>query len=106
MKLNKTADSDKLDTIAARLAELGHPTRLAIFRYLIRAGKKGMPVGEIQEHLAVPGSTLSHHIAKMVKVDLIRQVRESRTLYCVPQFGSLIEVIDFLQDECCIDESR
>lgn len=106
MKLNKTADSDKLDAIAARLAELGHPTRLAIFRYLIRAGKKGMPVGEIQEHLAVPGSTLSHHIAKMVKVDLIRQVRESRTLYCVPQFGSLIEVIDFLQDECCIEEGR
>lgn len=105
MKLNKTADSKKLDTIAARLAELGHPTRLAIFRYLIRGGKNGKPVGEIQEHLEVPGSTLSHHIAKMVKVDLIKQIRQSRTLYCVPQFESLLEVIAFLQEECCIDHS-
>ena len=95
--------TEQLETIAARLAELGHPTRLAILRHLVKAGVKGAAVGEIQKELDIPGSTLSHHIAKMVKVKLIKQVRNSRTLFCIPQFESLVEVVDFLQEECCGD---
>ncbi len=97
-------EQQRLETIAFRLAELGHPTRLAIFKHLVKAGMKGAPVGDIQQQLAIPGSTLSHHISKMVKVDLIKQVRESRTLYCVPQFQSLMDVVEFLQEECCVNE--
>ncbi len=94
-------DLQKLTLIAQRLAELGHPTRLLIFKHLVKAGLDGAPVGEIQEALEIPGSTLSHHIAKMVNVGLIKQIRESRTLYCVPQFGALNEVVAYLQEECC-----
>lgn len=90
---------------AKRLAELGHDTRLSIFRYLVKVGSEGAPVGQIQAKLGVPGSTLSHHINRLVSVGLIRQVRESRTLYCVPQFDILKELIDFLLVECCT-ESR
>ena len=90
---------------AKRLAELGHDTRLSIFRYLVKVGSEGAPVGQIQAKLGVPGSTLSHHINRLVSVGLIRQVRESRTLYCVPQFDILKELIEFLQVECCT-ESR
>ena len=88
---------------AKRLAELGHNTRLSIFRYLVKIGSEGAPVGQIQAKLEVPGSTLSHHINRLVSVGLIRQVRESRTLYCVPQFEVLRELIDFLQAECCTE---
>lgn len=92
------------NAIAAKiLAELGHETRLAIFRYLVKVGNEGAPVGQIQEKLNVPGSTLSHHISRLVSVGLIHQVRESRTLYCVPQFGVLKELIDFLLAECCTE---
>ncbi len=100
----ESASSDSLELIASRLAELGHPTRLALFKYLVKAGTKGAPVGEVQQVLAIPGSTLSHHIGKMVKVGLLKQQRESRTLYCIPQFDALLEVVNFLQDECCINE--
>ena len=86
---------------AKRLAELGHNTRLSIFRYLVKVGSNGAPVGEIQAKLDVPGSTLSHHINRLVSVGLIRQVRDSRTLYCVPQFDVLRELIEFLLAECC-----
>jgi len=86
---------------AKRLAELGHNTRLSIFRYLVKVGSSGAPVGEIQAKLDVPGSTLSHHINRLVSVGLIRQVRDSRTLYCVPQFDVLRELIEFLLAECC-----
>ncbi len=88
---------------AKRLAELGHDTRLSIFRYLVKVGSEGAPVGQIQAKLGVPGSTLSHHINRLVSVGLIRQVRESRTLYCVPQFEVLNELIEFLLAECCTE---
>lgn len=91
--------------IAAKmLAELGHNTRLSIFRYLVKVGSEGAPVGQIQAKLNVPGSTLSHHINRLVSVGLIEQVRESRTLYCVPQFEALKELIEFLLSECCTEE--
>lgn len=90
--------------MAARLTELGHPTRLAILKYLVKSGHRGAPVGDIQQALGIPGSTLSHHLSRMMKVDLIEQIRESRTLYCFPKFESLHEVTTFLMEECCINE--
>lgn len=92
----------ELELTAKRLAELGNPTRLSIFRYLVKIGHEGAPVGDIQKELGIPGSTLSHHITRLVSVGLISQVRESRTLYCIPQFGVLDQVIKFLLSECCV----
>ena len=86
---------------AKTLSELGNTTRLAIFRYLVKVGPEGVPVGQIQKALAVPGSTLSHHISRLMSVGLIKQDRASRTLYCTAQYDALRELIDFLQSECC-----
>nr|WP_206063745.1 metalloregulator ArsR/SmtB family transcription factor [Oceanimonas sp. MB9] len=93
-----------METVAKALKELGHPTRLAIYRKVVRAGYQGIAVGGLQEQLAVPGSTLSHHIASLASAGLISQRREGRTLYCVAEFERLQSVIGFLQDECCMDE--
>ncbi len=92
----------KHDDAANRLAELGNTTRLAIFRYLVKAGHEGVPVGKLQKELEVPGSTLSHHISRLVRVGLIKQERESNVLHCLPQYEALTELIEFLQSECCI----
>lgn len=92
--------------IAAKcFAELGHITRLEVFRYLVKGGRNGVSVGEIQAALDVPGSTLSHHITRLVSVGLVEQRREGRTLYCMPQYEELFGLIEFLQDECCANES-
>ncbi len=93
----------KNEIAAKQLAELGHITRLSIFRYLVKVGGQGAPVGQIQEKLGVPGSTLSHHISRLVSVGLIKQVRESRILYCIPQFDALNELVEFLKSECCTE---
>ena len=95
----------QIEIAAKCLAELGHATRLEIFRYLVKGGKNGVPVGEIQSALGVPGSTLSHHITRLVNVGLVVQRREGRTLYCVPQYTELDALLGFLQDECCINET-
>ena len=92
----------KHEDAAKRLGELGNTTRLSIFRYLVKVGHDGAPVGQIQKELGIPGSTLSHHISRLVSVGLVRQIRESRTLYCVAQYEALNELIDFLKSECCI----
>jgi len=96
----------ELETAATQLAELGHPTRLAIFRRLVRAGPDGVAVGEIQQALAVPGSTLSHHLSRMMGVGLVHQLRDGRTLYCRLDFDAMETLIGFLHSECCAGDRR
>ncbi|WP_022942363.1 ArsR/SmtB family transcription factor [Psychromonas hadalis] len=93
-----------IEVIAKALKELGHVTRLKIFKSVVRAGFQGIPVGVLQEELTIPASTLSHHIAGLVSAGLISQRREGRTLYCVADYEQLNTVIAFMQDECCINE--
>lgn len=95
-------NSDQLTEAAAQLAELGHPTRLGIFRVLVRAGRQGVAVGDIQQVLDIPNSTLSHHLSRMSKVGLMEQRRDGRTLYCSLQFGTVEALLAFLYAECCL----
>ncbi|CAN0444633.1 unnamed protein product [Ectocarpus fasciculatus] len=92
----------ELNQAARCLEKLGHPIRLGVFRLLVRAGPEGLPVGEIQEHLGVPASTLSHHVAHLVNVGLVAQERQGRQLICRPDFGLMDGLIDFLTAECCM----
>lgn len=91
----------KIEIAAKRLAELGHPTRLAIIRLLVRAGEQGLPVMDIQAHLGIPQSTLSHHLAHLLAAGLISQTREGRVLRCRAQYQALKEVTGFLLRDCC-----
>ncbi len=87
---------------AARcLEKLGNSTRLEVFRLLVKAGEEGLPVGDIQDHLGIPASTLSHHLAHLVNAGLVHQEREGRVLRCRPDFGLMNQVIGFLTEECC-----
>jgi len=94
----------EIEIVAKALKELGHPTRLSIFKRLVKAGEQGIAVGVVQEELKVPGSTLSHHISGLASAGLIKQRREGRILYCVVEYEKLLAVLSFLQEECCIDE--
>ncbi len=44
----------QLEEVAKALKELGHPTRLFIFKHLVKAGEQGLPVGELQKQLGIP----------------------------------------------------
>lgn len=101
-KLAKEGKTMKHEEVAASLAELGNSHRLAVFRYLVQAGHQGAPVGDIQKALNIPASTLSHHLTRMVRVGLIRQEKQSRTIICIPEYEHLEQLIGFLQDQCCV----
>ena len=96
----------EIETAAAAFKELGHPTRLKIFRYLVKAGEFGAPVGDLLRELDIPGSTLSHHISALVSAGLISQKRDGRILNCVAQYEALQEIISFLMDECCTGQNH
>lgn len=92
------------DNAAALLRQLGNKTRLKIVRELVRVGKTGMAVGEIQKKIGTPHSTLSHHINHLRGVGLIRQTRESTVLRCFIEFNRIEEIVKFLTEECCAAE--
>ena len=93
----------KIDDAAAHLEALGNPTRLKIYRALIRAGEPGMPVGRLQAKLDVAGSTLSHHLKTLMGVGLISQKRSGATLVCHANYDLMRSLVGFLVDECCVE---
>ncbi len=96
----------KLDDAAAHLEALGNPTRLKIYRALVRAGDAGMPVGKLQDRLKIAPSTLSHHIKTLMVVGLINQVRDATTLVCHANYDVMRGLVDFLVAECCTETSE
>ena len=90
------------EQLAKTLAELGNITRLRIFKFLVKAGHDGLPVGDIQEHLQIPGSTLSHHLTRLASANLIRQEREGRTLNCIANYEILDTVLTEMKSQCCV----
>ena len=99
-------DTDHMDEErAARcLAELGSATRLGVYRLLVRAGPGGLSFGDIRARLAIPQSTLSHHVARLSWAGLITHTREGRAQRCRAVFETMDALMAFLADECCADE--
>lgn len=93
----------KIDDAAARLEALGNPTRLRIYRTLVRAGDPGLAVGKLQSRLAIPASTLSHHLKSLIIVRLISQERDATTLICRANYHVMRGLVDFLVAECCTE---
>jgi ArsR family transcriptional regulator len=93
----------KIEDAAARLEALGNPTRLRIYRMLVKAGDAGVPVGKLQGRIGIPASTLSHHLKTLLIVGLITQERDATTLLCRANYGVMRGLVEFLVDECCTE---
>ncbi len=96
----------KLDDAAVRLEALGNPTRLRIWRALVRSGAEGMPVGRLQEKLDIAASTLSHHLKTLIGVGLVTQTREGTTLYCRTNYDMMRGLLEYMVEECCVESSN
>jgi ArsR family transcriptional regulator len=91
-----------LDVAAKVFAELGNRTRLDILRLLIKAGPDGLAVGEIQEHLEIPASTLAFHLRGIVAAGLVEQEKHGRVVMCRACFDRINDAVAFLKKECCV----
>ncbi|MEP0521867.1 MAG: metalloregulator ArsR/SmtB family transcription factor [Hyphomicrobiales bacterium] len=88
---------------ALMLSALGNESRLRIYRLLVRAGPDGLPVGDIQERIEIPASTLSHHIAALRQANLVKQHRVGRTILSCANYANMDELVNYLTEECCTD---
>ena len=95
--------SMKVERAAKQLEALGNPTRLEVYRALVRAGDAGLPVGRLQKRIGIAGSTLSHHLHRLILTGLVRQERQATTLICRANYVAMDALLGFLADECCAD---
>jgi len=95
----------KLDDAAARLEALGNPTRLKLYRTLVRAGEEGLSVGRLQAKIDIAASTLSHHLKSLVVVGLVTQTRDGTTLVCHANYDVMRDLLGYMVEECCAEGS-
>jgi|SRR6516162_2932322 DNA-binding transcriptional ArsR family regulator len=86
---------------ADMFAAMGAEPRLRIMQLLLTAHPQGLVVGDIQEELGIPASTLSHHLDKLKNKDLVRVRREGTFVWHTANTESLQEIMSFLYAECC-----
>ena len=91
----------KLDRHAEQLSALGHPVRLAVLRFVVQAGDDGAPAGEIQAHVDLPASTLSHHLKRLADAGLLKARVEGTFHFYSADYPSLRALTDYLWQDCC-----
>jgi DNA-binding transcriptional ArsR family regulator len=85
----------------AALAALGQPSRLEIFRLLVREEPTGLSAGALAEAVGCPHNTLSTHIAILARVGLVKGTREGRTITYRADAVGMTALIAFLVTDCC-----
>jgi len=93
--------SEQVAKYADMFSAMGTEPRLRIMQALLSAHPNGLVVGEIQQELDIPNSTLSHHLDKLKNEGLVRVRRESTFLRYTANTEVLQELLRFLYAECC-----
>jgi ArsR family transcriptional regulator, arsenate/arsenite/antimonite-responsive transcriptional repressor len=83
------------------LAALGQPTRLEIFRLLMRHEPHGLAAGALAEAIGCPHTTLSSHIGILARAGLVRGAREGRSITYRADVDGMRTLIGFLVTDCC-----
>ena len=93
--------AEQITRYADMFSAMGTEARLRIMQVLLSAHPEGLVVGEIQEELDIPNSTLSHHLDKLRNEGLVEVKRESTFLRYTANTEALQEILQFLYAECC-----
>jgi ArsR family transcriptional regulator len=83
------------------LGALAQPTRLEVFRLLVRHEPDGLLAGEIARRLDVPHNTMSTHLAILTRAGLISCEKQSRNMIYRVQLQSVRKLVVYLLRDCC-----
>lgn len=98
--LNDAALAEAASTFAA----LGSEQRLVVLRALVRAGPKGLTIGDLGARTGITGATLTHHMKTLAATKLVAQERKGRQVICVAaNFSEIEQLTQGLLAECCVD---
>lgn len=82
-------------------SSLSQPTRLDVFRLLVRIGNAGMHAGEISTALHVRQNTMSANLSILHAAGLIRSEREGRAIRYFADMDGIQGLLAFLMEDCC-----
>jgi ArsR family transcriptional regulator, arsenate/arsenite/antimonite-responsive transcriptional repressor / arsenate reductase (thioredoxin) len=83
-------------------AALGSQPRLDVMRLLLAGYPEGMSVGDLQTHLKIPNSTLSHHLEKLRVEGLVKVQRDRQFLYYSANAEAIEALLAFLFNGCSV----
>lgn len=92
----------EINTAIDRLAALAQETRLTIFRLLVRYGREGRCVGDIQAELGLAPATLSFHLKELTRAGLLKSRQDGRFIFYAPDFTAMNALVDYLTENCCM----
>ena len=93
--------TSKLERAALQLSALGHPIRLKILRYVVQGGSTGSAAGDIQAHVDLPASTLSHHLRRLVDAGMMTARSEGTYQYYAADYAALRGLTEYVWEDCC-----
>jgi DNA-binding transcriptional ArsR family regulator len=85
----------------AVLSALAQPTRLDVFRLLVRHEPEGLPAGEIARVLDVPQNTLSSHLSILATAGPLTAERRSRQIIYRVDLAVMTSLVGYLLENCC-----
>jgi len=88
------------DAILA-LAALAQPTRLEVFRLLVKHEPDGLAAGEIARLLTVQQNTMSSHLAILTRASLVAPKRSGRSIAYRADLTHFQNVLLFMLKDCC-----
>ena len=91
---------DNIEAVAS-LSALAQPTRLEVFRQLVRCEPEGLPAGEIAKRLDVPHNTMSTHLGILERAGLVSSQRHSRSIVYRVDLTSVRTLVVYLLKDCC-----
>jgi DNA-binding transcriptional ArsR family regulator len=96
-------DYRTMETNAAvrALGALAQPSRLAVFRLLVRQGPSGVAAGEIAAELDISPATLSFHLKELSQAGLVSARQDGRFIYYAADFAAMNRLLAFLTENCC-----
>ena len=83
------------------LAALAQPTRLDVFKLLVKHEPDGLAAGDISKTLAVPQNTMSSHLSILSRAGLVSAQRFGRSIVYRADLARFQEVVLFMLRDCC-----
>lgn len=91
----------ELKKAASALSALAQPSRLEVFRLLVKCGEDGLCAGDISEQLEIPKPTLSFHLKELTHAGLIDSERDGRSIIYRLNVQGMRNLMHFLTEDCC-----